>query len=461
MNLARIITLAPRVQPEREAETRATEPTPQGTDREAYAASLWERGDLESAAAVWSEILKRDPSRLAARFQLAACYQQMRRWDDAARELSLCLPMAPEDSNLLTRLAICYLHTGSRPHGVVLLDQALRLRPDNRLAREALDLCNLGASEEPANGQNGLLVWEEAEMAAALPSLPVEVEETRERLEEILWLDPENGPALSQLALMHHREGRKGWAARLYEYAVRANPRSWQAAFNLALLRFEQGDAASARHLLDRVLLLKPDCADGAWMLGQTHEQQGDHREAEYWYERTVALDPEAEDAWFRLGQLALERCDWRKAAERFERCGPELYEAAYNAGLCRRRIGDLEQARALWKKAAELRPQRQEAIVAWAALELEAGDQASAEALESRLDQPQPGLSVALAETATTRADAIRHYRRALEVEPQRADAWANLGSLRREEGDEQGAAAAWREAVRHDPSLASEYFG
>jgi len=461
MNLARIITLAPRGTSERELEGQTPESMPPGLDRESYAASLWERGDLEAAAAAWTDILKRDPSRLPARLQLAACHQQLRRWDDASREFSLCLPMAPENPDLLTHLALCFFHTGTVSHAVVLLKQALKLSPNHPLAQQALGMCDRGLPAEPETGPIGLLAWDDPEPVAAPAALRVEPDDSRERLEEILWLEPENGDALFRLALFYHREGRKGWALRLYEQAVRANPQAWQPAFNLGLLRFEQGDSSAARLLLDRVLLLKPDCADATWMLGQTHEQQGNRREAEFWYERTVALDPEAEDAWFRLGQLALERQDWPFAAVRFERCGPEHYEAAYNAAMCRRRIGDIERARVLLRKAVDLSHERPDALVAWAAIELECGDQATAEALERRLVNPQAGLSLALAETAATRPDAIRHYRRALEADPAQPGAWANLGSLLREEGDEEGARLAWREAIRYDPSLAPEYFG
>ncbi|MBZ0268608.1 sulfatase-like hydrolase/transferase, partial [bacterium] len=52
---------------------------------------------------------------------------------------------------------------------------------------------------------------------------------------------------------------------------------------------------------------------------------------------------------------------------------------------------------------------------------------------------------------------EARRHLEKALELEPDRAPTWSNLGLARRRQGDEAGAREAWRRALELDPELES----
>lgn len=470
MNPARVIQL-----PTREADAPArSEPV----SREAYAGVLWARGDVDAAVEIWNEILHRDPQRTEVRLALARARQVLGQWDEAARELSLCLPVHPDRPDLLARLAVCYLRTASYPHALVLLDQALRIDPRHCLAAAAQAV--LRARTDTAHPDSGgVLEWPEAshppppsceavdqlfqEACRAMQSEDPEL--ARARLEEVLLLDPQHDAALLEMAQMEEAEHRPVWASRYYESALRARPQSWEAAFNLARLAAENGEDARARALAERALLLNPQCGGAAWLLAQLCERAGDTDEARFWLERTVQLEPKNVGALTRLGRLYLLAGKLEDAAAWMELAydaGPDRYDTAYNLGLVRWRNGETRQARDLWLRARQLEPARVEAAQALAGLELAAGNLEQAE--HHAACHPSAGLSFLLAQERALQGDvdrAIGHYRKALDFNPHWRDAWVNLGVLLRQAGQEQAAREAWQQALRIDPSLAGEYFG
>jgi len=390
MNTARVIQL-PNRNPEPEPETLAPLRN-EAAGREAYAQVLWAGGELEAAIGVWREALQRDPRLTSARLALSRAHRILGQWDEAVRELSLCLPLIPDQPDILAELACCCQHSQSSSHALVLLDQALRLDPDHRLARAArarMTAQVVPITREQASSE--VLDWPEALATPPGPDVVVErlfeeaclamkharSSEARARLEELILLEPDEFRALFELAQLEENDHRRPWAIRYYEAALHSRPQSWEAAYNLARLYVEMGQDGRARVLVERALLLEPESGRASWLLAQLCDRAGETGEARFWLERTAKLDPANADAFLRLGHLALQAGQLGQAAECMERAyeaDPGRYDTAYNLGLVRWRMGESAQARELWRKARALNPGGEEAARALAGLDRNPG---------------------------------------------------------------------------------------
>lgn len=416
-----------------------------------------ERGRPEEAAACLEQLLVHDPENWHVRLPLGACYQRLGRWEDAAREFALCLPLQPDDPDLLVSLAICYLHTDNHASVRRLLDRALARDPQHRLAGAALaqlvrEQERLKAAESPA------AAWVELEEISARPG-PHETtpewqsllrdaekaldqghhEEAVLRAEEALLLEPAAFPALFVLAFAHQRLGNRDAAASAYRLAMQANPTAWQPAFNLALLEWEENHLDECISLCERAVALEPRSVEPAWRLALAQERAGRPHAAEGWLLRVVDLDPSRAPAWLRLGLIRLRRGQFRPAIECFERClaaRDTMETAAYHLGLCHLRLGELDPAQRALEAARAVQPANREVTLALALVRLSQNDLERAQALvaDLRRDGPVPAaLSHRLAlawQEAGQRENALREYRHAVALDPSLAPGYFALQS-------------------------------
>lgn len=405
---------------------------------ETRGAFLWDRADVEAAARIWQEILGRDPSRSDIRLRLARAVLLTGAWDEAADELTICLPLYPDQPDLLVHLAICCLHRNQNPQALGLLDQALRLDPQHRLAHAALGATRSSHPEIAADSSR--MEWQmpspappSLESASLFEEAIAALEqgrpsEARTLLSDLLLLDPDHAPALFELAQIEEAENRLPWARRYYEAAIRAWPQAWEPHYNLARLLFSEGQDEEARLQLERAVLLEPESAGAAWLLAQTCERLGDDAEARFFYSRAEALDPRNPEVCCALARLALLRGQTDEAESWLDKaCALDRsrYDVLYHLGLCRWRQGDSSTATALWRSAVHEHPGRPEAAQALAACALAGGHLEECVAL---LDaHPTAELHWQAAEAFSARGDsprALRHYRRALALKPSLA-AW------------------------------------
>lgn len=449
MQTAKVVQLPPRA---------ANGPTdPWLAELEDRARAAVEKGRAEEAIIHLEQLLSHDPENWRVRLPLGACYQRLQRWSDAAREFALCLPLQPDDPDLLTSLAICYLHLGNAKSVRRLLDRALGRDPQHRLARAALvqlELMEKRAASPEAEAAPWIEIEEIRSITARTPA-PAEWhallrdaetaldqghnEEAVLRAEEALLLDPGAFPALFVLAYAHQRLGNKEAAATAYRQAMEANPSAWQPAFNLALLRWEEGNIEECIGLCERAVALEPRAVDPLWRLSLCYERKSRPLAAESWLLRVVALDPSRAEAWLRLGLIRLRRGQFRPAIECFERClaaRDTMEVAAYHLGLCHLRLNELDPAQRALEAARAVQPGNREVTLALALVRLAQGDLKRAQALcdDLRRSGPAPASlahRLALAwQDAGNREAALREYRHAVDADPSLAPGYFALQS-------------------------------
>jgi Flp pilus assembly protein TadD len=123
--------------------------------------------------------------------------------------------------------------------------------------------------------------------------------------EKALWRATENPLYLyperiqNNLGLVYQAQGKKDEAARLFQEAVRLNPRFYLPYQNLGRLSIEQGNLAQAERHLQEASRLCSDCAEPRYHLGRALMQMNRQKEAVESFRLGAQLDP---DGYF--GQL-------------------------------------------------------------------------------------------------------------------------------------------------------------
>jgi len=231
-----------------------------------------------------------------------------------------------------------------------------------------------------ANGRERAL----AAYREALGSRPGDVE-TMQQLATLLWLmgrpeealamtarpaaDPASAPlAYALQATIHHERGRSAESIAAAELALARDPDGsilapvaptlW-AEYAADLMAVGRGDEAR-RHL--EAVTSRFDTPELWNLLGRLDLEAGRLEEAERHLRTSAARDPNRAAPWLDLGRLAARQGRPGEAAEDFERAStldPTSLDAYYQLGLARRRLGEVEAARAAEAKAQAIRGSR------------------------------------------------------------------------------------------------------
>lgn len=231
--------------------------------------------------------------------------------------------------------------------------------------------------------------------------------------------------------------------------AAAADPEDFRWPYLLGVIAQRDGRFEEAARRLRRTLKLAPGDPASLVRLGRIDLEGSRHGDARRWFEDALADDGTAAAAHFGLGGLAADEGDFATAVRHFQEAltiQPAASAVQYPLGLALRELGDREGA--------------QEHLA-------QAGDQAV------ELDDPLvEGLSelVTGARSYLMRADrardegdldtALRHYRLAVEADPDLALARYGLGTLLGEQGQLEEAVLHLRRAVELDPDFPEAHF-
>jgi len=197
---------------------------------------------------------------------------------------------------------------------------------------------------------------------------------------------------------------------------------------------------------------------------GLALHERGDLDGAEAAYRAVLAQAPGDADALHMMGVLADQRGDGEAAVALIRRAiaaGPERAFVHANLGNALHRLGRLVEAVASHRRAVSLRPDSAPMLGNLAASLLAAGEAGEAVAACRRLVALAPGsadawLRLGNALSTAGEAGAAEALRRCVAIDPERTEAWYNLGCLALAGCDAAGAAALFREAVARRPVFA-----
>lgn len=313
---------------------------------------------------------------------------------------------------------------------------------------------------------------------------------------QVLELNSDQPHALHLIGVLHHQRGAHGEAIELIEKSLANMPGFADAELNLGAAYFAVGDFARAERHFRRGVELNPDSAQGHSNLATVLARLSRTEEAVKSYENACAADPDSPIYLKRFADLYLDRDRYTEAFGIFVRYleyVPDDPEALCNAGLCLDRSHRFEEAVAYYERAYRLDPESPEIAnnLAGTLLRMNRNDEASkyldialnadpdkwshvanfagafvnrgdmdrAIVLYENLSENRPGDKIirnsygAVLGLAGRNLDSIRQFEKAVEIDPDYADAWNNLGSARLILSDGQGATAAFQEVVRIQP--------
>lgn len=270
-----------------------------------------------------------------------------------------------------------------------------------------------------------------------------------------------------RVALDHHLTGRAAEAEVIYRRILDAVPAEESALHLLGLLYAQSGRTDAAVQLIRRSLAANPGAAEPNANLGKLERVRGNVAAAADRFRRALILTPQVPDRASVYAELCQELRRWDAVAGALRLLSalqPDSGAVCARLGIARRYGGDPDGAGALLRRAVRVRPDFAES---WHHLgvALSATDDPAALAAVDRALVLEPAdvdvwLNRARMMTRLRRRDPasiLPSALRAARLRPDRAEAWALVGPLRRDCGDAVAAAAALRRALVAEPGHAA----
>lgn len=235
-----------------------------------------QRGDLHGAAAVYQEVLGRNPQFVKARHLLAICRLQLGQTEEGVRELEIVRKQDPGNRDALYTLLSTYV-------AISRLDDAQKLvESDLRADRSA-----------ESHFMRGSYFMARAQYKEALT-----------HLETALRLKPRLPGLRSMLGVTLCFANRLDEAIPHLQAALKENAADGNAAAFLGWVFKERDRGAEAGPLLERTVQTRPDDVGALFLLAQLRMARGNQQEAVVMLERVVTAQPEHRGAHVLLARL-------------------------------------------------------------------------------------------------------------------------------------------------------------
>jgi protein O-GlcNAc transferase len=160
-----------------------------------------------------------------------------------------------------------------------------------------------------------------------------------------------------QQGMAHHGAGRLAEAAECYRRVLVSDPEYENARYQLGLIAHQQGRLDEAIAAYQRALAIQPEFVDGQSNLGNALQELGRFDEAIAAYRAALAVDPSRANIWYTAGCAESARKRYVAAIACFRRAlalEPEWPEAQHNLAHMLFTLGQVDEALALFRRAAE-----------------------------------------------------------------------------------------------------------
>lgn len=91
---------------------------------------------LDQSESILKDVIQKNPESLDAHRKLMGVYLQKRDYRNAILTMQAAITLSPEDPKLYIALAILYDHSGAYEYAIPILDEALELDSNNKLAQD-------------------------------------------------------------------------------------------------------------------------------------------------------------------------------------------------------------------------------------------------------------------------------------------------------------------------------------
>jgi tetratricopeptide (TPR) repeat protein len=199
------------------------------------------------------------------------------------------------------------------------------------------------------------------------------------------------------------------------------------------------------------------------YYLGKSLFETGDDAAAKQSFAKAAELKPDMKGAHFFLGNIALRQDDAAGAAAEYEqelKLSPDSDAVLYNLGQAYFKSGEYDRALAALDRAATVNPSKAETFMLMASVYDAKGDKAKADEMFQKVAQIDPRNAAILFFNAGVKSwnenrpkEAIQAYQKAVEIDPNYAQAHRELGRALMAQQDFAGALTHFQEYLKLDP--------
>ncbi len=415
----------------------------------AQAVACYKSGDLPGAEQCCRQALQADPVNVEAQHLLGATFLGLGKLDDAVTALSQAVTIDRERGEAHHDLGVVLERLGRLDAAIVSFEQAARLRPLSVQMAQSLRRARASRECERGNTLAGQGLFEEA------------VACYRRTLE----LRPDFADVHNNLGVIMAGQGRLREATACWRRAVELKPDFAEAYNALGAALGSLGEFHEAAASCGEALRLKPGFAEAHFNLGAILASQRKFEEAAASFRRALELKPDFAEAYGNLAFAAVHQKHFEEAIT----CGrravelkpdfAEAYNALTIALVAQNRI---EEAAVCGRRLVALKPtdaavhQNLGAILErQASADPDDEPRRSGETLELA---PRPAGNWGRAKRFSNRLldEAAGCYRRALELQPDFAEAHNGLGGILKKQGKLEEAAVRCRRALELQPDFA-----
>lgn len=437
-------------------------------DQLAHGLKSHQAGNLTEAASTYQQILRVDESHPDALHLLGVIHLQAGEHAKAIELIEKAIEADPSNPIYRNNLGTSYRGLRRFDKAVESFGEALKLNPDYAQASY-----NLGCSYEAQRK------WVEAADAyrATLSRMPEFAQAWNNLGNVLLKLDSTDEAKLCFLEL------------------IRLQPESAEAYYNLGNTEFALDNLEAAEQAYDAAAELNPELNGLNFSRGQLAHQRGSLQDAVKFYEAELARSPQnarsllnlgaalheagdTEGAMLRYQQSAVglaESClaaaqsllaeeKFAEAAEKFDKALELLPDelSVYRGGsLAHQRIGNYDRAIEIASEACERFRFDHTAYQHLGLLLHEQGKSEESIAPLKKAIELQPEFAEAQYNLGTILAllgrsqEAISQYQETLRISPQMAGVWNNLGGIHSQNKELEPAEQCFRKAIEADPNL------
>jgi tetratricopeptide (TPR) repeat protein len=306
------------------------------------------------AANNFEQVLKDDPTHIPSEFNLAVCYTNLERTQDA---IALYRSILSQDNNVYeAHINLALLLEGSA--AAEEFERAISLRPDDAKAHLAAGLFYM--EEQQIDSAYPHLTKAE-QLGLVNPELFIALSEaehvrkaegkSRAYLEKASALDPSNRNVRRQLGIVYREAGEFSKAIEVLR------PLLPDAKLELALSYFDNRNFAEAGLLFEQLLQADPENVDLLYILGKSYMEQKQYPKAQLMLSRVLQLKPGYVDAYSTMGSIYYFQENWPRAIEfllKFIELRPGSAVAHFAVATCFDRLGDAKNAVVHYNKFLE-----------------------------------------------------------------------------------------------------------
>jgi tetratricopeptide (TPR) repeat protein len=407
--------------------------------------SLYSAGRADQAEPPLILARQLDPSDIRPHLALAAVMNQLMKTSEAEAEWRAALAIDPDSAPALNAFSQYFLDRKDYASVVALLD-----KPGSSRVRTPLQSLNLGVAY------------------AGTAQLDNAVKALREGLDN----DPGSPPVSDELSLVLMLHGRQDEASAVLQMALDKHPDDQ--ATQILYFRFMVfSHNAKATEIANKLLTAYPRQWEVLYLNAILESQEGDFATARSHLELAIALNPGYSQSYAELGSILARADELPGAKEHLEKAialGDTDPEVQFQLAMVFKRLGDTAQAQRKLAIYQQLKTARSDKVQA--AGKAEEGDQAMAagnpaqaaslyrEAIASNPDEPLLAYKLSRAlDKLNDIAGEKSSLERAIQLNPNLAEAQNQMGYLADRNGDPARAEVYFRAAVRASPSYISAW--